>query len=49
MKGSGTRIGKDIEVKRAGSAGFILGNSPTIGAELACDAHVLPATACSDL
>uniref|UniRef100_A0A7N2LS69 Uncharacterized protein n=1 Tax=Quercus lobata TaxID=97700 RepID=A0A7N2LS69_QUELO len=49
MKGSGTRIGKGIEVKRAGSAGFILGNSPTIGAELVCDAHVLPATACTAL
>ncbi|KAJ7968812.1 Subtilisin-like protease [Quillaja saponaria] len=45
MRGNGTRVGKGIEVQRAGGAGFILGNSPANGAEIACDAHVLPATA----
>lgn len=34
-----------MEVKRAGGIGYILGNSPANGAELAVDAHVLPATA----
>lgn len=45
MRGAGLRVGKGIEVKRAGGVGFILGNSHENGAELACDAHVLPATA----
>ncbi|GMP74073.1 hypothetical protein CsSME_00031600 [Camellia sinensis var. sinensis] len=45
MRGNGTRVGKGEEVKRAGGVGFILGNSPDNGAELAADAHVLPATA----
>ena len=45
MIGSGTRVGKGIEVKRAGGAGFILGNSVANGAEIACDAHLLPASA----
>ncbi|XP_075666679.1 subtilisin-like protease SBT5.6 [Castanea sativa] len=45
MRGSGTRVGKGIEVKRAGGAGFILGNSVANGAEIACDAHLLPASA----
>lgn len=44
MRGVGTRVGKGIEVKRAGGAGFILGNSRANGAELPCDPHVLPAT-----
>lgn len=45
MRGVGMRIEKGLEVKRAGGAGFILGNSPANGNELACDAHLLPATA----
>ncbi|KAK3006403.1 hypothetical protein RJ639_015544 [Escallonia herrerae] len=45
FRGNGTRVGKGQEVKRAGGIGFILGNSPANGAELAADAHVLPATA----
>uniref|UniRef100_A0A2N9I082 Subtilisin-like protease SBT5.6 n=1 Tax=Fagus sylvatica TaxID=28930 RepID=A0A2N9I082_FAGSY len=45
MRGNGARVAKGIEVKRAGGAGFILGNSPADGAELVCDPHVLPATA----
>ncbi|KAH7545081.1 hypothetical protein FEM48_Zijuj01G0055400 [Ziziphus jujuba var. spinosa] len=45
MRGSGLRIEKGIEVKRAGGIGFILGNSKANGDELACDAHLLPATA----
>lgn len=32
-------------MKRVGAAGYILGNSPANGAELAVDCHVLPATA----
>lgn len=44
MRGSGLRIGKGMEVKRAGGVGFILGNSAANGIEIACDAHVLPAT-----
>ncbi|KAL8108232.1 subtilisin-like protease SBT5.6 [Apium graveolens] len=44
LRGNGTRIGKGQEVKRAGGAGYILGNSLANGAELAVDAHVLPAT-----
>lgn len=34
-----------MEVKRAGGAGFVLGNGPANGGELTCDPHVLPATA----
>ncbi|BFG28020.1 hypothetical protein CerSpe_142940 [Prunus speciosa] len=45
MRGSGMRVGKGMEVKRAGGVGFILGNSAANGIEIACDAHVLPATA----
>ncbi|WOG85034.1 hypothetical protein DCAR_0104220 [Daucus carota subsp. sativus] len=45
LRGNGTRIGKGLEVKRVGAAGYILGNSPANGAELAVDCHVLPATA----
>ncbi|KAJ7947213.1 Subtilisin-like protease [Quillaja saponaria] len=45
MRGNGTRVGKGIEVQRTGGAGLILGNSPSNGAEITCDAHVLPATA----
>ncbi|KAL6991314.1 hypothetical protein U1Q18_009431 [Sarracenia purpurea var. burkii] len=45
LRGNGTRIGKAMEVKKAGGAGFILGNSKANGADLAVDPHVLPATA----
>jgi hypothetical protein len=45
IRGNGTRVGKGLEVKRAGGAGFILGNSQANGAELTCDPHLLPATA----
>ncbi|KAF7126282.1 hypothetical protein RHSIM_Rhsim11G0101800 [Rhododendron simsii] len=45
LRGNGTRVGKGEEVKRAGGIGFVLGNSPANGAELAADAHLLPATA----
>lgn len=45
MRGNGTRVGKGMEVKRAGGVGFILGNSKANGNELTVDAHVLPATA----
>ncbi|KAI3495403.1 hypothetical protein L1887_37741 [Cichorium endivia] len=44
LRGNGTRVGKGMEVKRAGGIGYILGNSPANGAELTVDAHVLPAT-----
>lgn len=49
LRGNGTRVGKGMEVKRAGGAGFILGNSAANGAEIAADAHVLPATAVSSI
>ena len=45
MRGSGIRVGKGMEVKRAGGVGFILGNSAANGVEISCDAHVIPATA----
>ncbi|OWM90910.1 hypothetical protein CDL15_Pgr027397 [Punica granatum] len=47
FRGNGTRMAKGMEAKRAGAAGFILGNSPANGAEIPVDAHVLPATAIS--
>ncbi|XP_052181000.1 subtilisin-like protease SBT5.6 [Diospyros lotus] len=47
FRGNGTRIGKGLEVRRAGGVGFILGNSPVNGAELLADAHFLPASAVS--
>ncbi|KAF2314631.1 hypothetical protein GH714_028094 [Hevea brasiliensis] len=45
IRGLGMRVGKGIEVKRAGGAGFVLGNGPKNGNDLTVDAHVLPATA----
>ncbi|XP_047338460.1 subtilisin-like protease SBT5.6 [Impatiens glandulifera] len=45
LRGNGTRVGKGQEVKRAGGLGFILGNNPQNGADVAADAHVLPAIA----
>ncbi|KAF6176310.1 hypothetical protein GIB67_011099 [Kingdonia uniflora] len=44
FRGQGTRIGKGAEVKRAGGAAMILGNSAPNGNEIVVDAHVLPAT-----
>ncbi|XP_073300665.1 subtilisin-like protease SBT5.6 [Primulina huaijiensis] len=44
LRGNGTRVGKGMEVKRAGGIAFILGNSKANGDELASDAHLLPAT-----
>ncbi|KAF6169332.1 hypothetical protein GIB67_028752 [Kingdonia uniflora] len=44
FRGEGTRIGKGKEVKRAGGAGMVLGNSALLN-NLVLDAHVLPATA----
>ncbi|KDP21172.1 hypothetical protein JCGZ_21643 [Jatropha curcas] len=45
IRGAGTRIEKGMEVRRAGGAGFILGNSKAYGNDIPADAHVLPATA----
>ncbi|XP_042483864.1 subtilisin-like protease SBT5.6 [Macadamia integrifolia] len=45
LRGNGTRVGKGMEVQRAGGAGIILGNSPTNGDEISVDAYVLPGTA----
>ncbi|KAI5571029.1 hypothetical protein BDE02_11G066800 [Populus trichocarpa] len=44
MRGSGMRVAKGMEVKRAGGFGFILGNSQANGNDVIVDAHVLPAT-----
>jgi len=45
LKGNGTRVGKGMEVKRAGGAAVILGYLPINGAEIAVDAYVLAGTA----
>ncbi|XP_050234760.1 subtilisin-like protease SBT5.6 [Mercurialis annua] len=45
MRGAGTRVGKGMEVQRAGGVGFILGNNPANGIDVSLDAHVLPGTA----
>lgn len=45
MRGSGARIAKGFEVKRAGGVGYILANGKPNGGELVVDAHILPATA----
>lgn len=45
MRGSGFRVSKGMEVKRAGGVGLILGNGPANGNEYSYDAHYLPATA----
>ncbi|XP_020246054.1 subtilisin-like protease SBT5.6 isoform X2 [Asparagus officinalis] len=47
FRGAGLRVEKGMEVKRAGGAAIILGNSPGYGNELVVDAHVLPGTAVS--
>lgn len=45
LRGNGPRVGKGLEVKRAGGAAVILGNLPLNGAEISVDAYVLPGTA----
>ncbi|XP_062206742.1 subtilisin-like protease SBT5.6 [Phragmites australis] len=47
MRGSGLRVEKGLEVKRAGGAAILLGNPPALGSEVPVDAHVLPGTAVS--
>ncbi|XP_037413982.1 subtilisin-like protease SBT5.6 [Triticum dicoccoides] len=47
LRGSGLRVGKGREVKRAGGAAIVLGNPPLYGSEVPVDAHVLPGTAVS--
>ncbi|XP_010272679.1 PREDICTED: subtilisin-like protease SBT5.6 [Nelumbo nucifera] len=45
LRGNGTRVGKGLEVKRAGGAAIILGNSGLNGNELTMDSYLLPGTA----
>ncbi|KAF8409158.1 hypothetical protein HHK36_005231 [Tetracentron sinense] len=45
LRGNGTRVGKGVEVKRAGGAAIILGNSPLNGEEISVDPYFLPGTA----
>ncbi|KAJ0078790.1 hypothetical protein Patl1_24054 [Pistacia atlantica] len=47
MIGLGMTVGKGVEVKRAGGAGYILGNTADDGDTLLFDFHVLPGTAVS--
>lgn len=47
MRGTGTRIGKGLEVKKAGGVGIILGNSQSNGNDISCDPHLLPASGVS--
>ncbi|RWW58926.1 hypothetical protein BHE74_00034171 [Ensete ventricosum] len=47
LRGSGLRVAKGLEVKRAGGAAIILGNAVASGNEIPVDAHVLPGTAVS--
>ncbi|KAF5176294.1 Subtilisin-like protease SBT5.6 [Thalictrum thalictroides] len=44
FRGEGLRVGKGVEVKRAGGVGIILGNSVANGNELSLDSYVLPGT-----
>ncbi|CAA0823685.1 Subtilisin-like serine endopeptidase family protein [Striga hermonthica] len=44
FRGDGSRVGKGIEVKRAGGIGYILGNNKAYGNQLSADSHLLPAT-----
>ncbi|KAK8493069.1 hypothetical protein V6N13_078143 [Hibiscus sabdariffa] len=46
-RGAGLRVGKGLEVKRAGGAGMVLANTISNGNEIACDPHFLPATTLS--
>lgn len=45
LRGAGLRVGKGLEVKRAGGAAILLGNPAASGSEVPVDAHVLPGTA----
>jgi subtilisin family serine protease len=45
LRGNGPRVGKGMEVKRAGGAAVILGNLPMNAAEISVDAYVLAGTA----
>lgn len=45
LRGAGSRIGKGIEVKRAGGAGMILGNAPANGNEIPSDSHFVATAA----
>lgn len=45
LRGNNTRVGKGMEVMRAGGIGYILGNAKGQGEEIVADPHVLPATA----
>ncbi|KAF8696294.1 hypothetical protein HU200_037199 [Digitaria exilis] len=47
LRGTGLRVEKGLEVKRAGGAAILLGNPPAYGSEVPVDAHVLPGTAVS--
>ncbi|KAJ0013221.1 hypothetical protein Pint_21273 [Pistacia integerrima] len=47
MIGLGMTVGKGVEVKRAGGAGYILGNTAAYGDTLLFYFHVLPGTAVS--
>ncbi|XP_042416368.1 subtilisin-like protease SBT5.6 isoform X2 [Zingiber officinale] len=47
LRGAGLRVAKGLEVKRAGGAAIILGNSVPNGNEIPVDAHVLAGTAIS--
>ncbi|RLM92443.1 subtilisin-like protease SBT5.3 [Panicum miliaceum] len=47
LRGSGLRVEKGLEVKRAGGAAILLGNPPASGSEVPVDSHVLPGTAVS--
>ncbi|XP_043702610.1 subtilisin-like protease SBT5.6 [Telopea speciosissima] len=45
LRGNGTRVGKGMEVHRAGGAGIIVGNSPMNGDEITVDSYFLPGAA----
>ncbi|KAG2591356.1 hypothetical protein PVAP13_5NG476400 [Panicum virgatum] len=47
LRGTGLRVEKGLEVKRAGGAAILLGNRPASGSEVPVDSHVLPGTAVS--
>ncbi|KAE8728735.1 Subtilase family protein isoform 2 [Hibiscus syriacus] len=47
ITGAGLRVGKGLEVKRAGGVGFVLANSESDGDDIEYDAHFLPATTLS--
>lgn len=47
FRGAGSRVAKGMEVKRAGGAAIILGNSIANGNEIPVDAHLLPGTGVS--